>query len=143
MGRFRQKLMAFMAGRYGIDALYYVLFVGWLVLFFVSCFTFVRENALVYALISVVMWLLILAAILRAMSRNIVKRRRENELVLRFWRTVKSFFRRSFLRIKEIRTHRYRKCPHCKSWLRLPRKTGTHNVRCPRCGKAFKVKVLF
>ena len=39
------------------------------------------------------------------------------------------------------REHVYKKCPHCRAQLRLPRKKGEHDVCCPRCKVTFSVKI--
>ena len=42
---------------------------------------------------------------------------------------------------RDRKTHVFRKCPACKSVLRLPRQKGKHTVRCPRCQHRFDVKI--
>ena len=126
----------FMYGRYGADQLYYALFVLYFVVLLINLFT--RSP-----IFDVLMWAVLVWMIFRTFSRNIYKRQRENEIFLKFWNPVKSEFSLLFRRIREIRAHRFRKCPQCKTVLRLPRKTGKHTVRCPRCQHKFQVRVFF
>ena len=135
--RFRQRLAAFFYGRYGIDGLYYGLFTLYVVLWVVQLFfhegiagavLFVLQNA-------ALLWML-----LRVMSRNHLKRRRENEAFMKVFRPVKNFFILCKNRIRDRRTHTYKRCPHCRSTLRLPKREGDGVVKCPRCRNRFTVK---
>ncbi len=136
MGNFRNWLARFMYGRYGVDQLYFALFAAYLVLLIVN--SFVRST-----IINILLWVLVIWMIYRVLSRNIYKRRMENEKFLQIWNPVKANASLTFRRIKEIKTHRYLKCPNCHTMLRLPRKTGKHTVKCPCCSNKFKVQVWF
>ncbi len=133
---FKDRLVHFMSGRYGIDQLYYALLVAYFVLFIVNLF--VRSP-----IISILMWVIITIAAIRVFSRNMYKRRMENEKFMKLWNGVKAKFSLTIRRIKEIKTHRFRKCPHCKAMLRLSRKKGKHTVHCPRCHKDFEQRTLW
>lgn len=124
-----------MRGRYGIDQLYIVN----LVVYFIALIIMRRlELGVIF---DVLLLLLILWTFFRFFSRNIAKRQRENQMLLRLVGKVKSKTKMLFNRVKDIGTHRYRTCPHCQTKLRLPRKVGTHTVKCPRCQQRFQVKV--
>ena len=84
----------------------------------------------VYLAISAV---LIVVIFFRIFSRNIQKRRRENEKFCGFFKLLRNRFR-------DRKTHVYRKCPKCKAVLRLPKAKGKHYVVCPRCKERFQVK---
>ena len=136
--RFIDKLRSFFYGRYGIDGLYYALMCVFLVLWIARLFT---ANTVV----SVILLVLQLAAVFwmffRCLSKNIYARRRENEFFKKIFRSIKNFFVLQKNRIRDRKDYRYRKCPHCKAMLRLPKREGTHTVKCPRCSKRFEVKV--
>ena len=134
MGNFREKLTRFMSGRYGVDQLYYGLMAVYFVLLAVR--TFIRSTP-----IDILMWAVLMGMILRPLSRNIRQRRIENEWFLKIWNPMKAKLALTIRRIKEFKTRRFRRCPHCKVVLRLPRKTGKHTVECPRCHHEFKVRV--
>ena len=52
-----------------------------------------------------------------------------------------SFFKRKKAQFRDRKTHVYKKCPHCKATLRLPKKKGRHTVSCPKCRKRFETKI--
>ena len=132
MGNFKQKLARFMSGRYGIDRLYYILF-GIFIFFVFLSILFSRW-------FSVVAWIAVMYAFFRVFSRNIVARQKENALVLGFFGSIRQFFLRTAHRIRDHKTKRYRKCPHCKTVLKLPYQKGSHTVKCPICAHRFDVK---
>lgn len=120
----------FMYGRNGLDAVSYGLGVIYILIAVINLFA---NSYIIYALL-----LCIAAAILfRALSKNVLKRRKENEIFLRFLKKMSGHLKILILRIKEIKTHRYKKCPHCKNMLRLPKRTGKNTVLCPRCNNRF------
>ena len=43
-------------------------------------------------------------------------------------------------RIRDRKTHVFRRCPVCKKLLRLPRTEGEHGVNCPSCRAHFSLK---
>ncbi len=80
--------------------------------------------------------------IFRALSRDLSRRQKENQAWMRF----ADKFRRRPKPHKpplpaDTADHIFRRCPHCRSTLRLPRTPGKHSVKCPRCGERFGVKV--
>lgn len=136
MNQWKNRLIAFMYGRYGVDDLYYGLLIGGAVFCLLGA---VMDNVLFRLLyIGCFAWL-----IFRFLSRNIPARRVENEKYKKLRDKAKNFFKRQWLRVKECRTHVYRVCPKCRSSLRLPRRKGEHTVVCPCCGHRLSVKILF
>ncbi|MBE6653736.1 MAG: hypothetical protein E7610_10045 [Ruminococcaceae bacterium] len=142
--KFREKLARFLYGRYGADSLYNALFVCELILIFTgTVLNILGQAEPALAIISMILYgialLVLVFAMYRFFSRNIAKRRRENEVWLRF----KAKFRpkKKPHLPPDTAEHIFRACPHCRSTLRLPRQKGKHEVRCPRCGEKFGVKV--
>jgi hypothetical protein len=136
MNNFWYRLMRFMYGRYGMDKLNYAILAVGIAFSFVNIF--VRSPVF-----SILSWIALLLMLLRAFSRNIIKRRKENEWFLKIWNFIKPKVSLAIRRVKEAKTHRYRKCPHCKAMLRLPRRKGKHTVDCPRCHREFKICILW
>ena len=150
MGGFKGKLYRFMYGRYGADALYN--FLTWLnvILILISFIvTALMPEGLAAGIVSVafsvVITLIFVWEIYRLMSRDIAKRRRENERYLRCRAAVKRFFSgntsngtKSYNR--DDAAYIFRDCTKCQSTLRLQRRPGKHKVRCPRCSHQFFVK---
>jgi len=123
-----------MYGRYGNDQLNNALLIFYLIIAVV--------NAIIPNLaLSVLMFAVIITVIVRMMSRNIYRRRAENQKFLKVWNPIKSFFKFQRDKFRDRKTHVYRKCPDCKAILRLPRKPGAHTVVCPKCKKRFDVKI--
>lgn len=134
MGKFKQGMYRFFSGRYGTDTLgkttMWVL-VGLLVLDLIL--NFVTDSPWVDLILTILVWGLLIWIYFRMMSRNIAKRRRENEVFCGFFKLRRNRFR-------DRKTHVYRKCKHCKAVLRLPKAKGKHTVRCPRCQKLFETR---
>jgi uncharacterized protein with PIN domain len=135
MANFKDKLARFMSGRYGVDQLYYGLMAVYFVLLVARMF--IRS-----AVMDILMWMVLIGMIFRPLSRNVYQRRLENERFLKIWNRIKAKSALTIRRIKEFKTRRFRRCPHCRTVLRLPRKTGKHTVECPCCHHEFKVRIL-
>ena len=140
MGKLRNKIQRFFYGRYGGDTLGNVLlgvYIFIILAYYIGSIfvppTAVKTKlilALLYYVLTIALFILIFS---RMLSRNIAKRRGENERFCGFFRLRKNKFR-------DRKTHVYRKCPHCSAVLRLPRAKGKHNVVCPRCKHRFEVR---
>jgi ssDNA-binding Zn-finger/Zn-ribbon topoisomerase 1 len=125
-----------MMGRYGMDQLYFGLFGFYIVIILIN--SFVRWPLLAYG-----DNLILLYMMFRFFSRNIYKRRRENEAFLRLIKPFRGGFSYRSRQLREIRTHAYHKCPKCKATLRFPRKEGKFPVTCPQCGHKFNIRNWF
>lgn len=100
----------------------------------------ISSFAKIYAL-SIVIILLYAVLFYRFFSKSIVLRSNENQKFLSVFNKCKSFFCLQKRKFSDRKTHVYKKCPHCKATVRLPRKKGEHTVRCPKCGERFEVKI--
>ena len=133
-GNFKSKLYRFMYGRYGTDTLGNVMLVSYIVITILYTFIGFFVDSVWF---DVAVWLvstaLAITVFYRMFSRNVVKRRKENERFCGFFRLRKNKF-------KDRKTHVYRRCPECKAVIRLPKAKGKHTVVCPRCKKRFSVK---
>ena len=124
-----------MYGRYGSDDLNKALlwaYVG-LVLLQMIVSVIVDNNAYITLSFMLLSWVLVGVIFYRMMSRDIAKRRRENERFTGFFKLMKN-------KRRDRKTHVYRKCPACHVTLRLPKAKGKHTVVCPRCKNRFNVK---
>ena len=128
----RNALQRFMHGRYGNDQLNIFLVVLYLILYLVYALT---SFAPIYWVATV----LIFWALFRLFSRNLAKRREENQKFLRKADPFLRWYRlqRTMMRDKE---HRYFKCPNCGQHLRVPRGKGKITVSCRGCGASFQEK---
>ncbi len=131
---FRERLARFMAYRYGIDRLYYVLIT--------VCFVLVILNLFFKSyIISSIESLIFFYAIYRIFSKNIYKRQKENEKLNQIIDAIKKFINLQKCKYRDRKTHVYRKCPSCRNNLRLPKEKGKHTVSCPCCKHRFDVRI--
>lgn len=136
------KFQRFMYGRYGIDQLYRGLFWIYLLVLLIGVILGSAIDTRISSVISIAGLAIIIFAFYRVFSKNIEKRRAENQKWLVFENGVKKEFRLMKDKWKFRKTHVFRKCPKCKAVLRLKREKGKHNVKCPHCKTDFEVKVL-
>ena len=137
-------LRRFMMGRYGMDPLSGALFVLYLILWIVERIFGLWWMAFLTGLI-------ILLILYRTLSRNLERRRRENQAFLRFWSPIAAWWRNRDIRLQgwrqkrdllrsrraEEKRYRYFQCGHCGQKLRVPKGKGKVKVRCPSCGNEF------
>jgi len=122
-----------MLGRYGPDHLAIALIV---LSFIVSLlYAILGVTALLY-----ISYIIFGIVIFRMLSRNIYRRRAENDKFIRYWWPVRTKIRRRLESIKQRRTHKFFKCPNCKNTLRVPKGKGKLQVTCPKCGNRFMKK---
>ena len=119
-----------MIGRYGPDHLNLAMIIVSIILGPVS--RVLRFAPLMYA-----SYLLLFLSVFRLLSRNITRRRAENDRFIRLWWPVKTKVKRFFSNIKNRKTHKFFKCPGCRNTLRVPRKKGKLQITCPKCGERF------
>lgn len=134
---FRERIWKFMQGRNGVDALYNFQMILCLILITVNFFL----KGIASIIVSFLYAALISWAIFRYFSKNLYKRRKENNDFLRLAKSFTGFFRLQRDRIRDRKTHVYRRCKKCKNVLRLPKKPGKHTVCCPCCSHRFDVYI--
>jgi len=134
MKNFKYKLQRFMYGRYGVDAMYRLLLVITVLLMIANL---IRPHIALW-IASLFVFVL---AIFRTFSKNIVRRRKENQVYLSIRHKLFGFIPKMTKRFKERKTHIYKKCPNCHATLRLKKIKGTHFVDCPKCFNEFSVRV--
>ncbi len=121
----------FMQGRCGIDSLGRFLLTVWLIFALMNRFWF---HSVVFGLVALLLGLFFL---LRFFSRNAVKRNRENARYYEIKQNLKQKIRKFFVRLRDRKKYRFFRCPECKADIRMPRRTGTFEIRCRRCGASF------
>ena len=119
MNKFQNALYRFMSGRYGSDQL--------------------NNFLLIFALILLILNLFVIRNIFRTYSRNIYKRRAENDKFLSLIQPVKK--RINIIKSnKNDKMHKYFLCPNCKQTVRVPRGRGQITITCPKCKQKFDKK---
>ena len=130
------KFSIFMQGRYGSDKLNLSLLVSALILNIIFRFFPRPLNLLI-----IIPWILLGIAIFRTLSKNIYKRSEENRKFLPIYNKITGWFKLTYKKFRDGRTHRYYKCPACKSSLRVKYVKGKHTIRCPKCRHQFQKKI--
>lgn len=126
----KEAFKRFFQGRYGYDPLNRAILTLAIVLLFVNIFA---GGDIIYILGVLVL----IIAILRALSRKMDKRSAENEVYQRGIRKIKGTFFSAKERMSNRKTHKYYTCPSCGQQLRVPRGRGRISIKCPKCGAAF------
>jgi predicted RNA-binding Zn-ribbon protein involved in translation (DUF1610 family) len=116
-------------GRYGPDHLGIAMTIlSFILSIFFAVLEFVPLLFLSYIIFALVLY--------RMLSRNIHRRRAENDKFIRYWWPVKTKINRHIAKAKQRKTHKFIKCPSCKNTLRVP-KGMKLQVTCPKCGERF------
>ena len=79
----------------------------------------------------------------RALSSNLEKRRGENQVVLDFGHSVKSFWKLEGQKWRDRKHHVYKRCPKCHQVLRVKRVKGKKEIVCPHCGTPIHFTIHF
>ncbi len=132
---FRERLYAFMQGRYGTDTLSFALLALYIALAILNSF-------LEITIIVLLQYALVFYIFFRILSRNHSARYKENQDFLKIFGKPINAIKRKASELKDS-TKVYKTCPKCKSRLRLARRRGRHTVRCPRCQNEFKIFTLY
>ena len=134
----RDKLLKFMSGRYGIDALYRFLLLCAVLCTFLS--VLLTDFPSVSALFNGLAFLLILWTVFRIFSRNIEKRYLENLHYLEWLGSIRRKMRISKEKVRQRKEYKFFVCPTCKTNLRVPKGKGKVNITCSKCGTRFQGK---
>ena len=91
--------------------------------------------------------ILVCIALFRMLSRNVGRRRSENDAFLSFFRFLspdpgkkqrkEEEKRRKEERREDMKTHAYFRCPECNTECRVPKGKGKIRITCPKCGHQF------
>jgi hypothetical protein len=86
------------------------------------------------------MYIPLLIGYFRVLSKNISKRYQENVRFMKLWNPTKNWILKKVNRLRDMRTHRYYKCPKCSQTLRVPKGKGKIRIFCPICKSEFRKK---
>lgn len=137
MGFFTRLQMAFarfMTGRNGMDNLAWHGLWGSVILSLLSMLLPLG------GLTSLLSTALLFYSIWRMLSRNLPRRQAENSRYILFSEKVTREVRQFFQRLKNMKTHKYFRCPSCRNRLRMKRGSGEKTVTCPVCHNQFTQK---
>jgi len=119
-----------MIGRYGPDQLNVAMII-------VSLALNLLNSLLGFAPLTYLSYVILALALFRMLSRNITRRRTENDRFIRYWWPVKTKIKRFIANAKQKKTHKFFKCPSCGKNLRVPKNKGKLQITCPKCGERF------
>ena len=123
-----------MQKKYGIDE--YGIFLVWIAIVAVLVAYFLKST-----LLNGLSTFIVIYAIFRTMSTNILKRSQENQIfVENFIEPIKGVFGKANKDKAKDKDFKYISCPSCGQRLRIPKNKGKIKVRCPRCKEKFDAK---
>ncbi len=136
LARSRQRAAVFMAGRNGNDQFNFFLLIADVALLLLASIFSRRLGGLLYPLVLILLGY----SYFRMLSRNLYKRRTENENYLRLRARVLSRLRLVKERWIQRKEYKFFTCPSCKAVMRVPRGRGKIKIVCRKCGNSFTGK---
>ncbi len=124
----RYKMQQWSYGRYGSDELSRALSILSLALLFLSFIPYC--GFLVFLALATLIY-----STFRTCSRNVGKRKLENEKYLRLTQPMRDRREQRRQIRNEKRYYVFFKCPKCRNLNRVPRGKGKIRVTCPKCGE--------
>ena len=138
--KFKCAVARFMYGRNGMDqlnvALFRIYIAVWLLGGIVSA---VLKSDLVAALFNGITWVFVVLLFFRMFSKNLYKRRAENQKWLNWWWKVKNKSAGAKARHAD-KDHKYFTCKSCKTICRVPVGKGKIIITCPKCGAKIEAR---
>ena len=126
-----------MAGRNGNDQLNrFLLLLDVALLLLASIFRRTALGSLLYLLVLAVLVL----SYFRMFSRDVYRRRSENERYLRKLEKLRARLRITRERWNQRKDYKFFSCPSCKAVMRVPRGRGKIRIVCHKCGNTFMGK---
>lgn len=126
------KIQKFFYGRNGFDDLAKLFIILSIIVFFIYGF-WPKEQMLVKSILSLISYALMIYAYFRIFSKKIYKRVQENKKYLGFVNINKAKW-------KHRKTHKFYRCPNCRTWLRVPKGRGKITITCVKCSSKIDKK---
>jgi DNA-directed RNA polymerase subunit RPC12/RpoP len=126
-------LKKLMAGRYGCDQLSVALIA-------LSCLPILAAGFSGRTRITCLAYIPLGLCLYRALSRQLQKRRLENDRFMMSLSRMDFFIKEVSGKIRDLKNYKYFRCPNCGQKLRVPRGKGTVKVICFHCHTEFKKK---
>ena len=140
MYKIRNALARFMYGRNGVDQLNVALLWGYILLWipqFILALTL--RSGLLDLLFDVVRLAMIAVMFFRIFSRNLARRRAENQRFVNWWWRMKSS-RQGARERHADKDHKYFTCKNCRTICRVPVGKGNIVITCPKCGAQIRAR---
>lgn len=132
--KYINKISRFMQGRYGFDELYTFLFY----LYFILLCAGLVFHSYILLIMELILFIILFS---RVFSKNIARRRKENQIYLKVKDYVGKPFRNIKRNWKDRKDFIYKKCHKCKTTLKLPLPSsrGFHHATCPKCKTRLRI----
>ena len=138
--RIGYAMARFMYGRNGMDHLNRALLIVYLVLYFAgTLIAGILKSDVLASVINVAVNVLMVVILFRMFSRNLYKRRAENQKWVNWWWRVKSNNAGAKARHAD-KDHKYFTCKQCKTICRVPVGKGKIIITCPKCKAQIQAK---
>ena len=126
-------IVRFMYGRNGMDQLNRALFCGYMGTFLAQALFSALRWEVPALLCEILLWPLMVIVLFRMFSKNLPKRRAENQKFWNWWCGVKS--RNAGAKARHAdKDHKYFTCKTCGTICRVPVGKGKIIITCPKCG---------
>ena len=122
------KIRKFFYGRNGFDDLAKLSLILSIVVFLIYGFW---PRGIVKVILSFIYLALLVYAYFRILSKKVYKRVQENKKYLGAVKMTKT-------RWQQRKTHKFYRCPKCKTWLRVPKGRGKIEITCVKCATKFE-----
>lgn len=140
MYKIRNALARFMYGRNGVDQLNVALLWGYLLLWIPQMILAMTVGSVILdLLLDLVRLAMVIALFFRIFSRNLDRRRAENQWFVNGWWRMRSRFHGARERHAD-KAHKYFTCKNCKTICRVPVGKGKIIITCPKCGAQIQAK---
>ena len=132
-------IVRFMYGRNGMDYLNRTLFWGYIGVFLAQILFNILRLGVPALICEALLWPLMLLILFRMFSKNLPKRRAENQKFWNWWCVVKS--RNAGAKARHAdKDHKYFTCKTCGTVCRVPVGKGKIIITCPKCGAQIHAK---
>lgn len=129
----KQWLQKMLYGRYGVDQFSTFLIIIFVMIAFLNLWLRLPQMWIVYIP-------LLVYSYYRIFSRNIYKRRAENQAFMKLYAPLRNWLKDKKERFRDRKTHKYFKCPHCSQRLRVPKGKGDIVITCSKCHTKFDAR---
>ena len=138
--KFKCAMARFMYGRNGMDQLNIALFRLYIVLWLGGSIAgIVLKSAALNAITNMLTWAACVVLLFRMFSKNLYKRRAENQRWMNWLWKVKSKNAGAKARHAD-KDHKYFTCKNCEAICRVPVGKGKIVITCPKCGAKMEAK---
>ncbi|MCD8039199.1 MAG: hypothetical protein LUE96_08965 [Lachnospiraceae bacterium] len=130
----RDRIYNFMRSRYGVDQL--SSFLTWGGVIFILIDMFARTG--IFYLLGIIM---LIYGYIRVLSKKYERRAAQNRWFLERTAGIRGFFKSFSNRMRKRREvgkdYKVFTCSRCRQMIRVPKKKGKIEIRCPKCGNTF------